>query len=243
MIHAGQPTIDPAPYVIGNYNGSTAIPVAPRWLSTAKHVGDSDVVDVPALGEESSCKVLRRVKHPSLEFCLLLVDRDMPVWYPPRRTLLTDPAPAKMLGFGRTGSVGGPWGFPRLPLVGESTLRPMGQWALSVLENDGNPNRAAFVENDSGGGWLVDGELVAVAVSITAARWGTTTFGDVSYGQQLGGEIAWFDSVLADADGNGAANYDDIPFYISQWFRSGRLAVSRIFEFLTSWFSANRSST
>lgn len=152
MILAKTPLPDSDQHAIGDYAGSTCIPIAPRWFVTADHVGYSNTI---FLGRNRDAyNVVERIKHPFSELTLLRVDRNVPRWYPPRRTPGGAEDDCIMLGYGQTAAVGEPWGFPRQPLAGTNKLNSVGNWAASNFSEDGGPHEAQFAMNDSGGGWV-----------------------------------------------------------------------------------------
>jgi hypothetical protein len=234
MILAERPIDEYEQHAVGDYNGSTAIPIAARWCITAAHTWTGTVVRI----NHEEYKVLERVQHPWADLALLRVDRKLPRWYPPRKSGVNEPsAESLMLGFGRTGVVGGPWGFPRLPLVGTNRVELVGTWVASTFDADGGPHEAQFAENDSGGGWVVNGELAAVAVSVS--RSGRSEFGDASYGIALWPHIEWIEYHTLDEDGDGDVDVDDIFSFLDTWLGM-RGPVQRFFDYLNRWFRGRK---
>lgn len=250
MILTSRPVADNSEHCVLDYGGSTAVPVSPRWAITADHVAASPTCQcfVP---EYRQFSVLRRVSVGN-GMALILLDQEVPRFYPIRRELVDAPVRCQMIGHGRTNlaqtesgyEVRDPlntWGFPRLPLVGTNTLNPMGNWVSSVWDDNGTESEATFAENDSGGAFLVDGMVAGIAQSVSVATWGRSTFGDVSFGTQPASVIDAIDRELADADGSGAVDPSDVQYFVAAWFRStfGR-RIDQIFMFLSTYFNGRR---
>lgn len=240
MILKNRPPEYSTTHAIGDYGGCTAIPISPRWLITARHVVDPLVVHIrmPPIWEDY--KVLRRVDHPAVDLALILVDHDLPHWYPPFRSELVMERWCLMLGYGLTGEVGQSWQNMRRPQVGSNRVSQISPGRLvSTFDADGADDEAQAANNDSGGAWLVDDCVAGIFTGVN--RFGSCQFGDQTYGPAIFPYLSWIDANIADLDGDGQASAGDVSIFLRAWYAVGGGRVQLLWDYLASW-SAGRKS-
>jgi hypothetical protein len=231
------------PGCIAEFNGSTAVPIAPNWAITAAHVGGgpgSRFAWVPS--QEASlfdteagpgwwardADVHDVIRHPTADLALIRIDGTrMNQYQRLHRGRLAANARCVMAGYGRGGLPGSVPAFPRLPKWGTNVWSPAGffGWAVSRFSDPQDPattpNEAQFTLNDSGGGVFVPGpggvlELAAIAVSSNG-----TDYGANSYALMLEPFLPWIDETIgleADLNADGEVTPDDLQVYLSRYF-------------------------
>lgn len=178
-----------------NFNSSSAVAIAPRWLITAAHVAD-DFGNTSFNVGGTTFNQIGEVYHPVADFALIEVDADLPTFY----QIYTDPLVTSttptdlrdevlMVGYGGIGALVDATNF-NVNTVGRGTKR----WAHNRIDaeftyvggfgntNDGfqmffdtsdSPNEGGGSIGDSGGAVFIDHggtwELAGVMADVSTA--------------------------------------------------------------------------
>lgn len=226
IVSAGAPMPRPENGFIGSWNGSSAVPIAPRWVLSAQHVGGVPNVTFSMQGFSYVADLV--VRHPTDDLQLIRVSSDLPGWH----GVATLPTPITgntsspttnprletgalvantavvLAGMGRTNGVpipGGGWDWtgPARETWGENILVGVFNSLLGARFDLNAPEslsyEASYALNDSGGGMFLpfaDGSLRLIGVAVGTSPFGRTIPGSMAYALNLAPFIPWIESVV-----------------------------------------------
>jgi len=187
VISSADPMAAPDNGFVGDWNGSSAVCIAPNWIISARHVG-GQVGDLFTMrGREYRAVEIRT--HPVQDIELIRVAETLPGHH----ALASDTRPGDigvLGGWGVTagepliGGNGFAWSASRAETWGVNTIDSIGSLLTIRFDRPSSsasvPHEAIFAVNDSGGGLFTHGatgelELAGIAVSVSG-------FGQSSYG-------------------------------------------------------------
>ncbi len=210
---------------IGAWAGSSAVPIAQRWIITAQHVGGVAGGAFSMQGSLYTSDLV--VRHPTDDLMLVRVTSDLPAWH----GLATLPAPITanasnaanprvetsalvamptvvLAGVGRTNGAphaagGWDWTGPAAETWGQNSLLGVFNSLLGTRFDLNSPeaiaHEASYAVNDSGGAMLLpfaDGSLRLIGVAVGASPFGYTMQGSMGYALNLAPFIPWIESVV-----------------------------------------------
>lgn len=176
---------------VGNLAGSSAVPVGPDWILSARHVGAQ--VGTWFILRNEYYQVVELRPHPSMDLVLARVNRPLPGWHEIAENIaLGDPV--ILGGHGVTGAqelpagAGYDWNGPRVETWGANVLEQEGFFLGvrfdSPAHPDSVPYESLFAVNDSGGGLFVvaaDGSLQLAGVAVSVTGFGSARFGNTGF--------------------------------------------------------------
>ncbi len=204
---------------VGQFSGSSAVAIDPRWVLTAEHVNGGSVFTLPGFGDFN---VVQNVAPPIVngvrpDLRLLRVDRDIPAFTRVDVRAVVGRV-VTLVGFGATGGeTAGGWnpnlnpgtrhaarnvvdGVTDISFSSTPPFEPYWNALYYTLSAPNDPTRVAgeggLAGGDSGGGFFYnfgDGDrLVAVNSAIGAATSGGNAldYGGFGFGTQLGDPAA-----------------------------------------------------
>lgn len=192
IVSGATPMPAPANGFIGNWNGSTAVCVGPRWIISARHVGGAPGTKFTRPdGQEWTAIEVRN--HPDYDVQLVHVDRDLPGWH----KFAENPQlgePVLLGGYGQTtngpmpNNRGWTWGGPRALIWGANKIDGEGLLLAVRFDRPTDPNsvpfESTFAVNDSGAGLFTigaDGSLELAGIAISVSEWGQSSWGSMSF--------------------------------------------------------------
>lgn len=178
----------PAGAHIALWNGSSAVPIAPTWLISAKHVGGTTSSFCYMSGRQYYA--LEVINHPTMDLTLIRVSEEMPGWQS-----VADPdhlsagIPCVMAGYGVSrgtampNNAGWHWDGPNKETWASNTLESGSGLLWIDFDRPGNADATAFegmyANNDSGGGLMVydeHGDLRLAGVAVSVTNWGSAPY-------------------------------------------------------------------
>lgn len=186
---------------VGQWNGSSGVPVGPQWFITAKHCGGAVNGWFYCNGTWHMAVELR--EHPTMDLQMVRVAETFETWHRIAEGVEAGD-PCIMGGWGVTagapidGNLGYTWGGPHQETWGANVV----QAASAVLSvrfdapGTGNavPFESSYAVNDSGGGlftWGVDGQLELAAIAVSISGYGAAGYGQSGYAIRLEPLRAW----------------------------------------------------
>lgn len=182
----------PSESYIGRLKGGTAVPIGPRTVLTAAHVG-ADVGDKFWL-EGKGYRAVEAITSPTSDLMRITLDRDLPGWYPLAAEPLKKGAKLTIAGWGLTGQLakGGyewiddreqVWGYNRLDSLNDGHL-----WFR--FDKKGGSQEAVLTPGDSGGAVFITGpdgrlQLAGINRAVYLKSSGRASFGDTSIAVNL----------------------------------------------------------
>ncbi len=237
---------------VGNWYGSSAVPVAPNWVLSARHVGGAVGASFWMRGQTYQAAEIR--EHPVLDLQLVRLATPVPGWH----SIADQPAvgtPVLLGGVGATtaaplpGNLGWDWNGPHVETWGTNAIATTGtvlRVRFDAPGGGGDSHESTFAMNDSGAGLFVVGgggqlQLAGTAVSVTGG--GSSLYGASSYCVNLSTARDWITSITGVPD---APQIGDIFEFLTLWFarspaadvdQNGTINVADIFVFLAAWFA------
>lgn len=237
---------------VGNWFGSSGVPVAPNWVLSARHVGGAVGNMFVIRGVQYQALEIRH--HPTLDLQLIRVAGQLPGWHQiaPQQAAGTEVVLGGCgattqfpllggLGWDWSGSPGEAWGRNRIQVSAEMLRVRFDAPGASgwVLQE------ATFAIHDSGAGLFVAGPggqllLAGTAVSVSGA--GASEYGSSCYCVSLHTAQSWITSVIGSVSPPSNCN---LFAYLLSWFErspsadyngNGTVDVTDLFDYLTAWF-------
>lgn len=252
VVEGAQPLPQPPMGYVAQWNGSSAVAVAPQWVLSARHVGGNVGGLCVVRGEWYQCVELR--PHPTLDLQLVRLDRPLPGWH----GIAAVPAVGTHVllgGWGVTttgplpGNIGWNWLGPHAETWGANRIESVGVTLRIRFDAPGPnavPHEAAFANNDSGAGLFVqgtDGQLLLTGIAVSVSGFGNSQYGVNGYCVEASQAREWIVQTTGLPTGHSVAELFE---FLSWWFdgdpradfdQSGSVEVADIFAFLNDWFN------
>ncbi len=186
---------------VGQWAGSSGVPVGPHWFITARHVGGAVGWWFLCNGQWYQAVEIR--EHPSLDLQMVRVAETFETYHR-IATGVTSGDPCVMGGWGVTTSgpladnAGYAWGGAHVETWGANVIQNVSA-IISVRfdapgTNNAVPYEASFAVNDSGGGlftWGADGQLELAAIAVSISGFGQAAYGQAGYAVRLESVKPW----------------------------------------------------
>jgi hypothetical protein len=185
----------PTGAAVGNWNGSSGVPVGPQWFITAKHCGGAVNGWFLCNGNWHMAVEIR--EHPTMDLQMVRVAETFENWHRVAEGVVAGD-PCIMGGWGVTagapidGNLGYTWGGPHGETWGANVVQAASAVMSVRFDAPSSPNavpyEASFAVNDSGGGlftWGVDGQLELAAIAVSISGYGAAAYGQNGYAIRL----------------------------------------------------------
>lgn len=253
VVEGMNPLPQPANGYIAQWNGCTAVAVAPNWVLTARHVGGIVGGLCIVRGQWFQAAEIR--PHPWLDLQLVRVTETLPGWH----GLAPTPTPGTQVvigGWGATttgpldGGNGWNWNGPHVETWGANVLENVGAAMMFRFEAPSAPawvpHEASLAANDSGAGMFVqspDGRLLLSGIAVSVSGYGASMYGTSCYCIDVFPVREW---ILQTTGAPPARTVGEIFAFIALWFAgdaaadfdgSGVVDLMDLFAFITDWFN------
>ncbi len=196
---------EPANGFVGQWNGSSAVAIAPNWIVTAAHTNFRSNANFRMDGVVYT-PITHHI-HPTMDVMVIQVNGTFPGYHDISDTI-PDPGQEVILGgygLGRGTDIGDGyiWDLPREERWATNTITFNGASLLMQFDAPGSANHTlyegAFANNDSGGGVFTDrGDalvLEGIATSVTGV-FGQSNYGTYSVALSLAPLRDWIYSTI-----------------------------------------------